>query len=281
MKTQDLRFVGKTSIRYKRIAHRRWGAQRETVLWGWIFICLFCSSVKALEATPFIYQGIGSRGDEKAVVEWGTAFGTREITPISERGVEQELCIDVGLMEFMAVELGGGMLLEDTKETLYSFHTEALVNLLNEHRAGINLGIALGFIRDYRYANIPRVRLMMDKSIGDFRIAFSGLLEFPIASHRDPVDIILSLASSYAIFESFQVGLEAVGEDLEGFWESDESEGGAKILGGPTIWYKPSSDITVKLNVAGVMTVSPGAVSPTSQSNKYGIEGRCVIGYRF
>ena len=281
MKTHEQEFISQISIRYKRIAHRRWGAQLETVLWDWIFICLFCSSVKALEATPFIYQGIGSRGDEKAVVEWGTAFGTREINPISERGVEQELRVDVGLTEFMAAELGGGMLLEDNKETRYSFHVEALVNLLNEHRAGINLGIALGFIRDYRDANIPRVRLIMDKSIGDFRIAFSGLLEFPLASNRDPVDIILSLASSYAIFESFQVGLEAVGEDLEGFWERDEAEGGAKLLGGPTIWFKPSSDITVKLNVAGVMTVSSGAVSPTSQSNKYGIEGRCIFGYRF
>jgi hypothetical protein len=37
----------------------------------------------------------------------------------------------------------------------------------------------------------------------------------------------------------FFAGVEALGEDLEGFWEADEAEGGAKLLVGPSVNYAP------------------------------------------
>jgi hypothetical protein len=30
------------------------------------------------------------------------------------------------------------------------------------------------------------------------------------------------------------LGVEAIGEDLEGFWEAEEAEGGARLLAGPS-----------------------------------------------
>ena len=35
------------------------------------------------------------------------------------------------------------------------------------------------------------------------------------------------------------LGVEAIGEDLEGFWEADEAEGGARLLVGPSLHVSP------------------------------------------
>jgi hypothetical protein len=36
-----------------------------------------------------------------------------------------------------------------------------------------------------------------------------------------------------------RAGVEAIGEDLEGFWEADEAEGGARVLVGPSLHVAP------------------------------------------
>jgi hypothetical protein len=40
---------------------------------------------------------------------------------------------------------------------------------------------------------------------------------------------------------SLYVGFEALGEDLEGFWEKEEAEGGAKVLVGPSVNLLPNN----------------------------------------
>ena len=36
------------------------------------------------------------------------------------------------------------------------------------------------------------------------------------------------------------LGVEAIGEDLEGFWDAEEAEGGARILAGPSLHISPT-----------------------------------------
>ena len=36
------------------------------------------------------------------------------------------------------------------------------------------------------------------------------------------------------------LGVEAIGEDLEGFWEEEEAEGGARLLMGPSLRISPA-----------------------------------------
>jgi len=36
------------------------------------------------------------------------------------------------------------------------------------------------------------------------------------------------------------LGVEAIGEDIEGFWESEEAEGGARLLVGPSFRIAPA-----------------------------------------
>jgi hypothetical protein len=52
------------------------------------------------------------------------------------------------------------------------------------------------------------------------------------------------------VLPALHVGVEMIGEDLEGFWEAEEAEGGARILLGPSIRPAPPS-ARWQLSVAG------------------------------
>jgi hypothetical protein len=67
------------------------------------------------------------------------------------------------------------------------------------------------------------------------------LLQKPMSSGRDAVDLITSAGWSRTLTRSVSLGLEAIGEDLEGFWEPNEAEGGARLLVGPSVRVAPGA----------------------------------------
>jgi hypothetical protein len=66
-------------------------------------------------------------------------------------------------------------------------------------------------------------------------------LEKPFEEGRDAVDLITSLGWHYRFGGAFHAGVEALGEDLEGFWEAEEAEGGARLFVGPSLHWSPPS----------------------------------------
>ena len=60
------------------------------------------------------------------------------------------------------------------------------------------------------------------------------LFEKAFGANRDKIDIISSFGFHHIIIGKLYGGFETVGQDLEGLW-SDEAEGGAKILVGPSL----------------------------------------------
>jgi hypothetical protein len=69
----------------------------------------------------------------------------------------------------------------------------------------------------------------------DWRMEGNLILEKAAESGRDPIDVIISLGWSRRVTKTLSLGVEAVGQDLEGFWEPEEAEGGARILIGPSL----------------------------------------------
>jgi hypothetical protein len=58
--------------------------------------------------------------------------------------------------------------------------------------------------------------------------------ERALSGGRDAVDLVTS-AGWRRRFGSVHLGVEAIGEDLEAFWEPSEAEGGARIFAGPSM----------------------------------------------
>jgi hypothetical protein len=61
-----------------------------------------------------------------------------------------------------------------------------------------------------------------------------------MSSDRDAVDLVTSVGWTRKLSRGVSLGVEAIGEDLEGFWESEEAEGGARLLVGPSLRVSPA-----------------------------------------
>jgi len=86
-------------------------------------------------------------------------------------------------------------------------------------------------------------RLLAASDVGEGRLQGSLVVERAISSpiRRDAADFITTLGWSRPVGHRLSVGVEAIGQDLEGFWNPAEAEGGAKVLVGPTVHAQSTS----------------------------------------
>src|SRR4029077_4392016 len=72
-----------------------------------------------------------------------------------------------------------------------------------------------------------------------WRLHGNLLLQKPLSSARDAIDLITTVGGAWKLTPSFSLGIEGIGEDLEGFWDPFEAEGGARMLVGPSFHVAP------------------------------------------
>jgi hypothetical protein len=90
------------------------------------------------------------------------------------------------------------------------------------------------------------------------------------------------------VLPSFHAGVELIGEDLEGFWEEEEAEGGARLLIGPSLRIAPPAK-RWQVSVAGGPIVhatrsnraSEATRGLPSSSGNAGYAIRTAFAYRF
>jgi len=87
--------------------------------------------------------------------------------------------------------------------------------------------------------NVFLSRIVAGRRLAMWRVDGNAVLEKPLSTERDALDLITSVGLARAVMPSLYAGVEAIGEDLEGFWEADEAEGGAKLLIGPSLRLAP------------------------------------------
>ena len=104
---------------------------------------------------------------------------------------------------------------------------------------GFSLGVGLGVRRDYSNVISMLSRVTLNYDAPRWKAGGNLLFEKAFADNRDEIDIITSLGFQYRLLGSLYGGIEAVGEDLEGFWDEEEAEGGAKLLVGPSLNMTP------------------------------------------
>lgn len=106
---------------------------------------------------------------------------------------------------------------------------------------GPRLGLSFGVSRDY--SNVKAIFSRITASFDAAAWRFGGNMRFEKAfsSTRDDIDLITSVGFHHRVVGKLYAGFEAVGEDLEGFWEADEAEGGAKLLVGPSLNMTPDN----------------------------------------
>ena len=101
----------------------------------------------------------------------------------------------------------------------------------------------------------------------------AGNLRFEKAfdKSRDKLDFISSFGYQHRVSSVLYLGFEALGQDLEGFWEKDEAEGGAKVMIGPSINLEPNhSKLSFSISGGPVFYATHSQVIPSEAIREIG-----------
>ena len=115
---------------------------------------------------------------------------------------------------------------------------EALYSILRPAR-DVALAAGGGVLHEAGGVNVLVARVVAGRNTDAWRL--DGNLQFqkPMSSERDALDLITSVGWARKLSRGVSLGVEGIGEDLEGFWESEEREGGARLLAGPSLHIAP------------------------------------------
>jgi hypothetical protein len=184
--------------------------------------------------------------------------------------------------------LGRIGLSSDERDLRSSQQGELLYNLVQSPRSHGSLAVGFGMRHESAGTNVLLGRVAAGRSFSAWRVDGNALFEKPYSIGRDAVDLITTFGVSRRLFRAFHAGVELIGEDLEGFWEEEEAEGGARVLVGPSLRVAPRGG-RWQVSVAGGPVIhatrsgrsSEAARGLPSSSGNSGYAVRAALGYGF
>lgn len=189
---------------------------------------------------PFLFSISTPRADTPHVtVHVDTGFGEGAFDVANNDRIEQRFGIQASLgRRFTAL---GRVGIADGRATNVhsSVQGELLYNLVGSRGPGNTLAVGLGMRREVEDVNVLLGRVVAGRVMRQWNLGANLLFEKPYANERDSVDLITSVGVGRQVLPALQVGVEFIGEDLEGFWDKEEAEGGARLLAGPSLRIAP------------------------------------------
>lgn len=189
-------------------------------------------------AEPFLFStSTLTAKDLSWVLSYSGAYGNNLSRGFGFNGIDQQLGLkgylgkQFTLLSFVAL----GIASEDNS-VASAQRAEIIRDIVGGKKTdGLRLGIGSGMSRDYGgvFSVVGRFTAAFEKK--RWMLGSNFLLEKALSGDRDKVDVLTSLGVQYKISENLYAGAEAIGEDLEGLWEEDEAEGGARLMFGPSI----------------------------------------------
>ena len=193
----------------------------------------------AAQERPFLFS-IATATDAKPAVRFDYDIGIGERAFQSDVANQPEQRVGVqassGRLTFLArlgiAEVGGSYQSSQSGEALYSILRPS---------SHVELAAGGGVLHEAGGVNVLLARVVAGRNTDSWRL--DGNLQFqkPMSSERDALDLITSVGWARKLTHGVSLGVEAIGEDLEGFWESEEREGGARLLVGPSLHISPAA----------------------------------------
>jgi hypothetical protein len=223
----------------------------------------------------------------RAAVDMDFGFGERAFDVTDGDRAEQRLSVQAMIANRFTV-LGRVGVSSDQRDLRSSQQGELLYSVIQSPQAQGSVAIGMGMRHESAGVNVLLARVTGGRGFSAWRVDGNALFEKPYSTGRDAVDLITTFGLSRRLLPSLHAGLELIGEDLEGFWEEEEAEGGARLLVGPSLRIAPPSKHW-QVSVAGGpilhATRSNRASDATrglpSSSSNSGYALRTAFGYRF
>jgi hypothetical protein len=203
-----------------------------------IALSLLVVAPAAAQERRFIFSLTTAEDARPAVrVDYDLGFGERAFQSDFENQPEQRFGIQASRGRFTF--LGRVGIAEVGSSYQSSQSGEALYSILRPE-GGIALAAGGGVLHEADGVNVLLARVAAGRTAENWQLHGNLLFQKPMSSERDAVDLITSIGWARRLSRAVSLGVEAIGEDLEGFWETEEAEGGARLLAGPSLHIAPS-----------------------------------------
>ncbi|HTE45409.1 MAG TPA: hypothetical protein VK636_09220 [Gemmatimonadaceae bacterium] len=182
--------------------------------------------------SPFLFATRPPTTETRLATAVDAGYNARAFEPVAGERLEPRATALVTLSRFVAVQ--GQFAAASTLDhrTRVAEQMELMVTPIR--RGSLSLGTNIGMRHEYTGTNVLLARLVGGRTTERSALAADVLLEHPYAAGRDGADVVTTIGATRALTSRLWLGVEAVGSDLEGLWDSEEAEGGATVLVGPT-----------------------------------------------
>jgi hypothetical protein len=190
---------------------------------------------------PFLFSVTTLTPDtQRWSINYAGAYGERVTDPFGYSGLGQEIALMGNLGNRFSLYAKAAFGFSDGVGVASAQQLEVIRDIIGgKSTQGFRFGLGLGGRNDFDNVGALFSRLVATYNTSFWRLNGNILFEKAFGRKRDAIDVITSLGIQYRLWDNFYAGVEALGEDLEGFWEEEEAEGGAKILVGPSINLSP------------------------------------------
>ena len=96
---------------------------------------------------------------------------------------------------------------------------EVLISLVAPAPTGLSLAAGGGILHEAGGADVLLARLVGGHEATAWRLHGNLVLQKPLATGRDAVDLIMTAGWARRVTAAVAIGVEGLGEDLEGFWD--------------------------------------------------------------
>ncbi|MFD2286672.1 hypothetical protein GJU39_18895 [Pedobacter petrophilus] len=227
----------------------------------------------SITAQPFLFSvNTLTADDQKWNVHYSGSYAERAAGQFGYNGLGQQFGLKGYLGNRFTLYATASIGFANGRGTSSAQQAEVIRDLIGGKTAtGFRLGAGLGLSRDWSNVGsaISRITTSFDQQ--NWRLLGNLRFEKAFDKTRDKLDFISAIGFQHRITGGWYLGFEAIGQDLEGFWEKDEAEGGAKVMIGPSMNLSPNhSRLSFSLSGGPVFYATRSTVIPSEAIREIG-----------
>jgi hypothetical protein len=232
---------------------------------GAIAVTILASTAAAAQDRPFLFS-ISTPPTEtlRTTVHVDTSIGDQTFTATNADSLEQRIGVQAAFPNGVTLLARIGMS-TDEQDVRTSQQAEVLYSVIRSARSQGSLAVGMGIRHESAGTDVLLGRVAAGRAFNAWRLDGNAVFEKPFASGRDAMDLITTAGLARRLSSAVHAGVEFIGEDLEGFWEADEAEGGARALVGPSIRIAPHGRRwQISVAAGPVFRATRSSASPTA-----------------
>jgi len=196
------------------------------------------ASAAGAQATPFLFTVMPGAGEARSATfgYYELGYGERTFEPVAGDRMEHAVGVRASF---------GSSLMVLARTGISTFDGEMRVSprgeLLLSRPIGQTVRVAagVGYAREYSRTDVMLARFGVGRATSRSIVHGNLMLEKPMSGERDAMDLITTFAAGRRLGSAVTMSVEAVGQDLEGFWDPAEKDGGARLMVGPSLAIAP------------------------------------------